>query len=220
MSTNTNDEPLKNQWRLKDWFPDLAPNTIAMMQSFHDLIIKNNKTVSLVNPKTLPVADALHFSDCILACQIVRDDAPKMNKIFDLGSGGGLPGVLFAILYPEVEVVLVDNDVRKIEFLKKAVTTLGLKNASVLHSSVENLPADSIQYAITRGIGNISKTILLARKPFAKGGILYHMKTEQWGLEITEIPTQLCSVWFPALVREYILPTTQIRFGIVKTTRN
>lgn len=220
MSTNTNDEPLKNQWRLKDWFPDLSQKTLAQMHSFFELIVRHNKVINLISPKTVAVADALHFSDCVLASQIVHEAAPGMKKIYDLGSGCGLPGIVFAILYPDVQVVLVDNDARKTDFLKEVIATLSISNASVLQSAVESLPADSVQYAITRGLGNISKTILMSRKPVVKNGILFHMKTEQWGLEITEIPTQLCSVWYPALVQEYILPSTQIRFGIVKTTKN
>jgi 16S rRNA (guanine527-N7)-methyltransferase len=143
-----------------------------------------------------------------------------MKSIYDFGSGNGFPGIVFGILYPEIEVTLVESDARKVEFLKHVQATLSLGNIKVLHASVEALPADSVQYALARGFANISKTILLARKPIPKGGVLYHMKSEQWGLEITEIPTQLCSIWFPALVQEYVLPSTQFRFGVVKTTKN
>ncbi|MBL7544610.1 MAG: class I SAM-dependent methyltransferase [Bdellovibrionaceae bacterium] len=220
MSANINDESVKNQWRLKEWFPDLTEKTLASLQAFFDLVIQHNKTISLVSPKTLPVSDALHFADSIIASQIIVEASPGIKKMYDFGSGSGFPGIVFAILYPHIEMSLVEADLRKVEFLKQASSALALTNVKVLHSTIESLPSDSVTHAITRGFGNISKTILLARKPIAKGGIVYHMKNEQWGLEVTEIPTQLCSIWFPALVQEYVLPSTQIRFGVVKTTKN
>jgi len=221
LSANTNnDEAVKIPWRIKEWFPDLSEKTLTTLHSYFDLVVKHNKTLSLVSPKTVPVADALHFADCILGSQIVLDDSPGMKKIYDFGSGNGFPGIVFGILNPVIEVALVESDLRKVEFLKLVVSSLSVTNVSVLHATVESLPADSVKFAIVRGFGNISKTILLARKIMPKGGVLYHMKGEQWGLEITEIPTQLCSIFYPALVREYVLPSTQIRFGVVKTTKN
>lgn len=219
MSVNTNDESVKNQWRLKEWFPDLDQVTIVRLQSFYELVIRHNKTINLISPKTIPVADALHFADCILASQIVVDDAGDIKAISDFGSGNGFPGIVFAILYPDIKVSLVDNDPRKVEFLGHVVKGLSISNASVTPSAIELLPADGTKYGLCRGFANISKTILLARKPVPKGGVLYHIKSEQWGLEITEIPTQLCSVWYPALVREYMIPSTQIKFAVVKTSK-
>ncbi len=219
MSANINDEPVKNQWRLKEWFPELDPVALSRFQSFYDLIIRHNKTINLISPKTMPVADALHFADSILGSQIIADDSSDMTSIGDFGSGNGFPGIIFAILYPDIKVNLIDVDPRKIEFLNHAASVMSLANLKVTSSSVELLPADSFKYAMARGFANISKTILLSRKPVPKGGTLYHMKGEQWGLEITEIPTQLCSVWYPALVREYFLPSTQIKFAIIKTSK-
>lgn len=220
MSTNTNDEALKYQWRLKEWFPDLSPKIHLLLQSYFELIVKHNKILNLISTKTIPVADALHISDCVIGSQIILENSPDMKAIYDFGSGCGLPGIVFAILYSDVEVTLVEGDPRKVEFLRQAISTLSLTNVKVIHNAVELLPADSVQFAMARGFANISKTILLARKPILKNGALYHMKGDQWGLEITEIPTQLCSIWSPGLVQEYVLPGTQIRYGIVKTIKH
>lgn len=219
MSANTNDELVKNNWRLKEWFPDFDAKILSQLRTFFDLVVLHNKTKNLISPKTIPVADTLHFADSIIASQIIADDAPGLKSISDFGSGNGFPGVVFAILYPDVQVSLVDSDPRKIEFLNQVASSLSIGNVKVVSSSIENLPTDSVGHAMARGFSNISKTILLSRKPMRKSGTLYHMKGEQWGLEITEIPTQLCSVWYPALVQEYVLPSTQIKFGIVKTTK-
>jgi 16S rRNA (guanine527-N7)-methyltransferase len=96
---------------------------------------------------------------------------------------------------------------------------LGLKNVKIENLHVEKLPENSVQWAICRGFGNISKAILMARRVVAKGGSLYHMKGEEWGIEVGEIPTQLCSIWSPSLVGEYKLPVGAIKFGVVRTEK-
>jgi 16S rRNA (guanine527-N7)-methyltransferase len=81
------------------------------------------------------------------------------------------------------------------------------------------LPENSVVMAMVRGLSTISRTILMARKIFLKGGYLYHLKSEEWGLEVSEIPTQLCSVWAPALTADYRLPLSGVKFSIIRTEK-
>ncbi|MCX7978379.1 MAG: class I SAM-dependent methyltransferase, partial [Bdellovibrionaceae bacterium] len=80
-------------------------------------------------------------------------------------------------------------------------------------------PQGSVEHCVSRGLANISKSILLTRKIVKSGGVFYHMKGESWANEIADIPTQLCSIWSPALVKEYRLPVGEARFALVKTTK-
>ncbi|MFN8792552.1 MAG: 16S rRNA (guanine(527)-N(7))-methyltransferase RsmG [Bdellovibrionales bacterium] len=206
-------------WRIDKWFPNLNKEAGEKLKAFYDLIVSGNKTLSLIGAKTVPFADAIHFSDSLMACEAVMSDAPDAKEIYDLGSGNGFPGLVGAIAYPQVKFVLVDTDEKKSEYLKQCVERLGLKNVEVKTASIESLPQDAVQFGMARGLSNISKTILISRKCFAKGGVLYHLKSENWAMEVGEIPTQLCSVWAPALVKEYRLPIGEMRFAIVKTTK-
>lgn len=206
-------------WRINEWFPDLSPAVKASLKTYHDELIRANRTLNLISPKTIFVGDAIHFADSILSSKTIFGSNPKIDQIYDFGSGNGFPGLVFAILYPSVKVVLVENDSKKCEFLKTMATTLKLSNVSVECKSVDALPDGSVRYAMARGFSSISKTILVARKSMPKGGIFYHIKGEEWGMEVSEIPTQLCSIWSPALAGEYKLPIGQVKFSIVKTEK-
>jgi len=206
-------------WRVNEWFPDLGPETLGKLKSFHEELIKFNRTLSLISAKTVFVADALHFADSINASKAIVDSHPQMDKIFDLGSGNGFPGIVMAILYPKVQVVLVDVDQKKCEFLSHVASLLGLKNVSVLNKNIETLEDGLVKYAVCRGFANISRTLLLTRKLMSKGAQLFHMKGEEWGMEVSEIPTQLCSQWSPSLVGEYKLPVGTVKFAVVKTDK-
>ncbi|QDK39566.1 16S rRNA (guanine(527)-N(7))-methyltransferase RsmG [Bdellovibrio sp. NC01] len=206
-------------WRIDEWFPDLSPETKTRLKTYHEELIKFNRTVNLISAKTILVADALHFADSLLAAKIITQSHPQIDKIYDLGSGNGFPGLVFAIYKPTTQVVLVEIDQKKCEFLQHMISTLGLKNVTVENKNVEALGDNTVKFAITRGFANISRTILAARKIMPKGGQLFHLKGEEWGIEVGEIPSQLCSIWSPSLVGEYKLPVGAVKFGVVKTEK-
>ncbi len=219
MSEKQEQESPKIFWRIDDWFPDLSPEVRSRLKAYHEELIRFNRTVALVSGKSLFVADALHFADSILATRTIMASNPKIDKIFDFGSGNGFPGLVLAILYPQVQVVLVEMDQKKCEFLRHVAGVVSAKNITIENKTVESLADNSVQYAMTRGFSNISRTILTARKSMVKGGVFYHLKGEEWGMEVGEIPTQLCSIWSPSLGGEYKLPVGAIKFSIVKTEK-
>lgn len=206
-------------WRIDTWFPDLDVSIREKMRIYHDELQKFNRSLNLVSAKTLPFADAIHFADCMIASSLIVNAETGLKTIYDLGSGSGLPGLVFAIMFPSVSVKLVEMDQKKCEFLKHVASTCELKNVEVLHTQIEKLEVNSIKTCVTRGFASISKSILLTRKCVAVGGSFYHLKGEAWSAEVGEIPTQLCSVWSPALVGEYKLPIGSFKFAVVKTNK-
>ncbi|MEN0057833.1 MAG: 16S rRNA (guanine(527)-N(7))-methyltransferase RsmG [Bdellovibrio sp.] len=213
------EETPKIPWRIDEWFPDLSPEVRTSLKTYHDELIKFNRTVNLISAKTVLVADALHFADSILASKIIHNSNVSFNKIYDLGSGNGFPGMIFGILYPSIEVILVESDLKKCEFLRHIVSYLSLKNVKVENKTVESLGDGSVQYAMARGLSSISRSILLTRKTVPKGGVFFHLKGEEWGIEVGEIPIQLCSIWSPSLVGEYKLPIGAMKFYVIKTDK-
>ncbi|WP_041578174.1 16S rRNA (guanine(527)-N(7))-methyltransferase RsmG [Bdellovibrio bacteriovorus] len=206
-------------WRIDEWFPDLSPDLRTRLKTYHEELLKFNRTLNLISAKTVFVADALHFADSILASQAIMKSNPNLDRIYDLGSGNGFPGLVFALLYPKVQVVLVEFDQKKCEFLTHVAGVLKLANVTVENKTIESFPDGSMNYVMARGLANISKSIMITRKVVPKGGVFYHLKSEEWGIEVGDIPTQLCSVWTPSLVGEYKLPIGAIKFSVVKTDK-
>lgn len=207
------------QWRVEQWFPDLSGEQLDKMRKYHDELHRGNRAGNLVSAKTLPMADVIHFADSILAARMIHKDNPGMSELFDLGSGSGFPGLVFGILFPKVRVVLIESDAKRCEFLRQAVSASGLGNVTVENVAIEAVAAGRMKVAVARGLASISKVILMTRKVMPTGSALYHMKGENWSAEVGEIPTQLCSVWSPALVGEYKLPLGPMRFAVVRTDK-
>ncbi len=207
-------------WRLETWFPDIQPENHNKFKLLNALLQKHNRVLNLVSSKTLIMSDVLHFADCILAMRLLFNDNPKIDHLYDFATGAGFPGVVAAILYPNVKFTLVESDTKKIEFLNGLSDELQLKNVDVVNATIESIQADLVRYAVIRGFANISKTMMSTRKCVVSKGTVYHMKGEQWGLEVSQIPTQLCSVWTPSLIKEYKLPVGEVRFALLKTDKN
>ena len=69
--------------------------------------------------------------------------------VMDVGSGAGLPGIPLALCFPEKQITLLDSNNKKTRFLTQAIAELPLKNASVIHSRVEQLKASNTFDCIT-----------------------------------------------------------------------
>lgn len=207
-------------WRLKVWFPDLSPFVHDQLKKYFSELMRFNKTINLISNKSEAYADAIHFADSILACKAVHKNINKDVPLYDLGSGNGFPGLIYAILYPEQSVVLVDSDQRKCEFLKHTINAMELKNATVKNFKIERMALDSIEQAICRGFAPLPKALLTLRKIVKGGGTIYHLKSEEWAIEVSQIPIQLCSIWQPKLVADYLLPVgDKIKMYIVRTDK-
>ena len=206
-------------WRVPEWFSDLDQKSLDKLHSFQLLLEKFNRALNLVSEKTLPQSDNVHFSDSILACRAIVGAYPKIDQIYDIGIGNGFPGIVMAILFPSIQVVGVDIDIRKGEFLKQAAHDLGLKNFSMKTQHLENLAEGEVRYGVSRGFASLSKSLVLARKAFGLGGVYFHMKSEDWSSEVASIPIQVCGYWQPALVKQYRLPQGEIEYALVKTER-
>ncbi len=217
MKESADSAPVVAKYRLKEWFPEMASTTHDQLKLLYDEMMKANKSLNLISSKTIPHADLIHFADSIMGCRAIHGSHANLSEIHDIGSGNGFPGLVFALLFPKVSVKLVESDGKKCEFLMKLVSLLRLSNTQVLFQSAETLAANSVQVAMARGFASVSKAILIARKFQPVGGIFYHFKSEEWGIEVAEIPTQLCSIWVPSLAAEYSLPIGGVKFAVVKT---
>ncbi len=205
-------------WRVPSWFPDLDAATLNALSHFHRELLKFNSKVNLISRNTERDADEQHFADCISAAFVLKGKGLS-GVLFDFGSGNGLPGVVCAILLPNVRVKLVESDSRKVEFLKHLIAVLKLENAETLLSRIEAVSTDGASSVICRGFANVSKTVLACNRILKSGERIFHMKGSSWSTEIAAMPSQIVSGWAPELVGEYSLPVTQIRRSIVCTTR-
>ena len=76
-----------------------------------------------------------HFVDSILPLSFL----PQMRKVLDVGSGGGFPSLPLKVIYPDIQLTLVDAVRKKVSFMQHVIRKLQLKRAKAVHTRVENI---------------------------------------------------------------------------------
>ncbi len=210
--------PVTRKWRIVELFPELKGDVDEKLRAYFLELVRFNGRINLISARTEEHGDLIHIADSIYAAKMILKKSTH-KQIYDIGSGNGLPGIIIALLDPSRQVILIDKDARKIEFLKHVAARIGMKNITAMQKRIEELPEDSVHCCVSRGFASISKSILTLRKCCSKGAEYYHMKSESWVREIAQIPTQVISFWEPELIGEYKLPMIESQFAVVLTRK-
>ena len=106
------------------------------LQKYYELLIEWNKKINLTRIIKKEDVYLKHFYDSLTITKIIDLNTEKY-KLCDVGTGAGFPGVILKIVYPQLEVVLLDSLNKRINFLKDVIEKLQLKNITAVHERME-----------------------------------------------------------------------------------
>lgn len=165
---------------------NVSRETVDMLVRFEHLIRKWNPTINLVSKSSLDDLWERHIVD---SAQIYRHIPLDARRCLDIGSGGGLPGVVMAVisaeLAPEKHFTLVESDQRKATFLREASRSLGLK-IDVQASRAETLDPLGADVLSARALAPLSKLLISAQRHLSADGICLFPKGESYLQEIQD----------------------------------
>ncbi|MFT3818687.1 MAG: 16S rRNA (guanine(527)-N(7))-methyltransferase RsmG [Rubrivivax sp.] len=133
-----------------------------------------------------------HGLDCMAAVPAVRallQDGRRL-RILDVGSGGGLPGVVWALLLPQADVVCVDAIGKKAAFIRQAAGALRLPNLQAWHARVEALDEAPFDLIASRAFASLADFTRLSRRLLAPGGRWLAMKGKPPADELAALDPQ------------------------------
>jgi len=148
---------------------------IELLLAFVVLIEKWNKAYNLTAIRNREEMLRLHILDSLALLPFVSG-----NKIADIGTGAGLPGIPLAIFMPNQQFTLVDSNSKKTRFVQQAILELKLSNVEVVHSRVENLarPAE-FDAVLSRAFASLGDIMQLTEYLLQAGGVLVAMKGQR-----------------------------------------
>jgi 16S rRNA (guanine527-N7)-methyltransferase len=164
--------------------PDVSRETSDALQAFEALVRRWNPAINLVSKASL---DNIHDRHPVDSMQIYSF-LPESAKLWvDLGSGGGFPGLVIAVMAradrPNLQIVLVESDARKATFLRQAAQTLDLK-VHVLNERSESLPAQQADVLSARALAPLTALLGHAERHLRPGGLGIFPKGERYAEEI------------------------------------
>lgn len=165
--------------------PDVSRETSERLASFEELIRRWNPRINLVSTASMDALRERHIRDSI---QVFRCVQPSGLWV-DIGTGGGFPGLICAVLAveeaPDLRVVLVESDKRKASFLRVAAQELGL-DCEILAERAEAIAPLGADIVSARALAALSELLNLAGRHLAPDGIALFPKGKRWRDEVSE----------------------------------
>ena len=194
-------------WSEPQWLEAMAPVLASLgvaldegqrqrCAAYMGLLAHWNGTYNLTALRDAPEMFTHHLSDCLavlphLAAHLAsRQVGGERLRLLDVGSGGGLPGVLLAIARPELQVCCVDTVGKKAAFIRQVAAELRLPNLRAEHARVEDLQGQH-DIVTSRAFASLGDFVALTRERLAPGGVWMAMKGRAPGEELAELPADI-----------------------------
>ena len=140
------------------------------LSKFLALLSKWNKTRNLVSRQTSAQDLNHHVIDCL-----ALNKELNCKKLLDVGSGAGFPGIVTAISNPQLEITLLDSNLKKISFLNHVKAELKLKNIKVVHKRIEDFDLSKEDWLVSRAFSSPEELIKKIKEKAPKGLVLLMM---------------------------------------------
>ena len=156
----------------------------AQMLAYVALLQKWNSTYNLTALRD----EASMISHHVLDSLSLMPHLDPSKRLIDVGSGGGMPGILCAISYPDMDMTLLDANRKKTAFLQQVVIELGLRNVLVKSCRVETLADQSYDIVTSRAFAELADFVTLTRELIHPQGVWLAMKGVYPQEEIDRLP--------------------------------
>ena len=167
--------------RLEQDFPEDAA---AKLTTLLDELLRWNERVNLTGIRDPQDMITRHLSDSLVARPLL-----KGNRVLDVGTGAGFPGLPLAIAEPDRLFVLVDSNNKKIMFVSHAAALLGLSNVTAIKSRSEDYaPAERFDTVIARAVAALPRLIEIAGHHVGEGGVFVALKGRFPAEELKLVP--------------------------------
>ena len=135
---------------------NITNEKLQLLQKYCDFLLDYNKTTNLTAIKDEEGVYLKHFYDSLT----INKYLDNVNTLLDIGTGAGFPGMVIAIIHPEIHVTLLDSNNKKIKFLEELIKVLGITNVSLVYGRCETYAKDNKEKKISKE-KNIKNKILL-----------------------------------------------------------
>lgn len=169
---------------------ELYPAAAERLATYAELLATEGTLRGLIGPREVPRLWERHLLNCAVLERLIPGEA----KVADIGTGAGLPGIVLALVRPDLQVSLVEPLLRRTTFLIEAVDRLALSNAEVVRSRAEDLPRASFDVVTSRAVAPLGKLAGWCLPLCVEGGLMLAMKGSSAADELAATEGELASL--------------------------
>jgi len=186
---------------------ELTDLNINLLEKYYKILIEKNNEFNLTRITEKKEVYIKHFYDSILS---IKGLNLETQKIIDIGSGAGFPGIVIKILFPETKITLLDSTSKKVAFLNYVIKELDLKKIEAISARAEEYQInvrETFDIAIARAVAPLNILLELSVPFIKQDGIFVAMKGIKGKNELENSKKSLkelnIKVWE---INNYILP--------------
>lgn len=198
----------------------ISSEKMEQFLKFYDILVEKNKVMNLTGITEFNEVITKHFIDSLSIVKII--DMNNVDSIIDMGTGAGFPGVPIKIMFPEINVLLMDSLNKRVKFLQEVSDYCGLGKIDFIHGRAEELGKNKLyrekyDLCVSRAVADLS---VLAEycMPFVKTGgnfVCYKSGNASEEIENASNAIKLLSGKIDNKI-EFILPNSDFKRTLLK----
>lgn len=202
------------------WTEESGRDRLQKFFSYYNMLIEKNKVMNLTSITKFEDVVVKHFVDSLSLCKVM--DLSKPLRVLDLGTGAGFPGIPLKIMFPQLQITLMDSLNKRITFLKDVIDTLSLDQITAVHGRGEDMARkleyrDRFDLVVSRAVANLSSLSEYCIPFVKKGGYFVSYKSGDVEDELKEAAYAIQLLGGKKeQVYQFCLPDTDISRSFVK----
>ena len=154
----------------------LSEHQLNQLDKYYNMLVEYNKNINLTAITEYDQVLLKHFYDSLTITKAIE---LTNQKICDIGTGAGFPGIVLKIAYPDLEITLVESLTKRCVFLNEVIKELDLKNIKVVNQRAEEFSQNNIEYfdiITSRAVAKLNILLELSIKSLKIGGYYIALK--------------------------------------------
>ncbi len=206
---------------LKEWNLELNETQIVQLEKYYEMLVEKNKVMNLTAITEYEDVLKKHFLDSLALSQLLNLKN-KNIKLLDMGTGAGFPGIPLKIVFPDLEITLMDSLNKRIVFLQEVIDELGLTGICAVHGRAEEAALkaeyrEKYDLCVSRAVARLVSLTEFCI-PFVKqGGYFIPYKSGEIEEELTEAKYAIRELGGEyQKTYKYILPNSDIERTMIQ----